>query len=124
MRTVSPTLCAQLLESFTDVRRGLREHRSDRRQRLELELRQCCGACSERSMRDRAEILCIHRRATDLLDRYGSGSRNRIDHHAFERPLPQFTDQQSDQEFLLVARGACEQGLQCLRTLGRRSRAT
>ncbi len=73
-------------------------------------------------MRDRAEILRIHRRATNLFDRYGRRCRDGIDHDAFERTLPQLADQQADQEFLLVGRGARKQGLQCLGTLGRGAR--
>jgi hypothetical protein len=33
-----------------------------------------------------------------LLDRYRSGGRDCIDHHAFERTLPQLARQQSDQK--------------------------
>jgi hypothetical protein len=73
-------------------------------------------------MRDRAEILRVHGCAADLLDRYVRRSRDRIDHHAFERTLPQLAAQQPDQEFLLIASRTREQVLQRLRAPGGRAR--
>jgi hypothetical protein len=58
-----------------------------------------------------------------LLDRYVRRGCDRIDHHAFERTLPQLARQQPDQKVLLILGGAREQILQCLRAQRRRSGA-
>ena len=113
---------AELRQRFADVGGGLRQHRRDRRQRLQLKLRERRRALGQCSARDRAEILRVHGRAPDLVDGYLGRSGDCIEHDAFERALPQLADQQPDQEFLLVARRTSEQGLQRLRAPGRRAR--
>jgi hypothetical protein len=92
--------------------------------RFELKLRQGVDARGERRARNRAKVLRIHRCTADLFHRYGSRRRDRIDHDAFERALPQLADQQADEEFLLVSSCAREQRLQRRCPPGRRARAS
>ena len=89
----------------------------------------CTGRCSatakraspaapsvERGAGDGTEIAGEHQRArrTSATGSAGRGS-DRIDHHAFERALAQFADEQAQQEVLLGRGGTLEQRLAAAR---------
>ena len=105
-------LTRKSLERLIDVVRRLREHRCDGRHHLELETLQSRRAGFESRPRDGAEIAFVHGGAPHFRQRHAGDGRDRVDHDADERALPQLAHQQPHQKLLLLAGCAPEQRLQ------------
>jgi hypothetical protein len=63
-----------------------------------------------------------HRRPPNGRQRDAGGLRDRVEHHAFQRALPQLARQQPAKELLLVAGGPAQQAVHELAACGRRAR--
>ena len=91
----------EIVERLLDRARRLREHRRERAADLEPERVERAGASAHRRCSDRGQITTKHRRTTDLACLDASRRRDRVDHHAGERPLAQIAREQAAQEDLL-----------------------
>ena len=76
------------------------------------------GAVGQRGAGDRAQVAGEHRGAPHVDRWQAGGGRNRIDHHAFERALAEFADEQAQQKVLLDRGGTLEQRAQLGAALG------
>ncbi len=100
---------AQIGQRGANVGGRVGEHRLDRLERLQDESLQGRLALTEGGAGDRCDRAGEHRRPAYLRRGQAGRPRDRVNQNAFERPLPDFAEQQSRDEILLVARRPPEQ---------------
>ena len=100
---------AQIGQRGANVGGRVGEHRLDRLERLQDESLQGRLALAEGGAGDRCDRAGEHRRPAYLRRGQAGRPRDRVNQNAFERPLPDFAEQQSRDEILLVARRPPEQ---------------
>ena len=88
-------------ECLLDARRGLREHRLDRRERGQPELGEPVGAGRDRRLRDDPQIPGEHERSPDRAGRQARGLRDRVRDDPLQRTLPELAEEERREEALL-----------------------
>jgi hypothetical protein len=114
-------IAIEVREGFVDVGRGLRQHRLHGTKELDVEARQLVHLPGERGTGDRRQRPGHHDGPADGRGRHLGGLRHRLGQHGFERALPQFAEEQPDQEILLAGRGPAQQVVELAHPLGGRS---
>ena len=85
------------------------EHREDRSEELEADRAQSLLALCQRSLGGAREVAREHERAARELGRNAGGLRDRVDHQAGERSLPQLAREEPLDEVRLLVRRAGEE---------------
>jgi hypothetical protein len=96
-------------KSVGDIVSGLGEHGAYGAEQFNGEPSKARPALSRRHTRDGSHRTGEHHGATNIRGWQVRGARNCLHHQSLERALPQFAEDQSQEEFLLLARGAAEQ---------------
>jgi len=87
---------------FANIGRGLRKHRSYRREQLELELPKRRRTLEESHSSHPSQALRIHDSASYLCHRQLGSRGNRIDHDSRQGSLPELTGEKAKQKVVLV----------------------
>ena len=102
----------QGVDGAADVLRGLCQHRLDRGADGEPDAAQSGRAGGHRQGRGAGQVALQHPGVAHVGAGASGGAGDRLDHHAVERALPEFADQEADQEALLFRDAPAEEGAQ------------